>query len=144
MLWKEKFRIGIQEIDIQHEELFCRVADFLLALRQEGCWEDKLPRVKATMEFMQKYVVIHFDCEEAFQRQINYPMYAEHRALHEAFKQEVVRYGKVLADKDFPEEVVQELAGKLLTWLIHHVANNDIKMASYINKAEGTSHETRI
>ncbi len=93
VLWKDKFKIGIPVIDQQHEELFCRVADFLLVIRLAGPWEEKLPRVKATMNFMQEYVISHFAYEEALQRDINYPHYEEHKKFHTNFTNEIGRYG---------------------------------------------------
>ena len=82
MLWKNRFKVGISGIDQQHEELFCKVADFLLAMRQDGAWEEKLPQVKSTMEFMAQYVIFHFDDEEKYQQTINDPLREEHRQLH--------------------------------------------------------------
>ncbi|MDI9418646.1 MAG: hypothetical protein QM399_00480 [Bacillota bacterium] len=31
MMWKEKYRIGVEAIDNQHRELFQRVSDFLMS-----------------------------------------------------------------------------------------------------------------
>ncbi len=132
MLWKDKFKIGIPLIDQQHEELFCRVADFLLVLRLGGPWEEKLPRVKATMKYMQEYVISHFADEEAFQRDINYPHYEEHKKFHIAFTSEVARYSDKLEQEGYPEEVVNEMGDILLGWLIHHIGSDDLKIGDYM------------
>lgn len=136
MMWKEKYKIGIQTIDEQHEELFRRVSEFVQSLRQEGRWEEKLSKVKETMDFMQSYVVTHFDYEEAYQRKINYPDCDSHRKIHEAFKAEVHQYAQQFERDGYQEELVQKLGGKLMAWLINHVAATDLKMAQYANHKE--------
>lgn len=67
-MWKEKYKIGITLIDEQHKELFDRVEKFLTLLRKDGDWQEKLPEIKKTLLFMQNYVVVHFDTEEAYQK----------------------------------------------------------------------------
>ena len=139
MLWKNRFKVGISGIDQQHEELFCKVADFLLAMRQDGAWEEKLPQVKSTMEFMAQYVITHFHDEENYQQTINYPLREEHRQLHEAFRADMQSSIQRLEQENYPEVLVQELGGKLLTWLINHVVAVDLKMAHYAKEAGGNS-----
>jgi hemerythrin len=138
MMWKEKYRLGVPKIDEQHEELFRRVSEFVLALRQEGQWEDKLPKVKETLEFMQSYVITHFDDEEAYQLSVNYPGYEQHKEIHEQFKAEVGTYAERFEQEGFAEDTVQQFAGKLLAWLINHVAASDQKIADYVrSQGEG-------
>jgi hemerythrin len=135
-MWKEKYKIGIQTIDEQHEELFHRVSNFIASLQGEGQWEEKLAKVKETMEFMQSYVVTHFDYEEAYQRKINYPEHEQHSKIHEDFKREVREYAMNFEKEGYSEEAVQKLAGKLMAWLINHVVATDLMMAAYISDKE--------
>ena len=86
MMWKEKYKVGAELIDTQHKELFKRVSDFIQAVQAQGPWESKLDHVKETMEFMQHYVIVHFDDEEDFQKEIGYPGLEEHREIHSRFK----------------------------------------------------------
>ncbi|NLC77770.1 MAG: hemerythrin family protein [Clostridia bacterium] len=138
MMWKEKYRLGVDKIDEQHEELFRRVSEFVLALRKEGQWEAKLPKVKETMEFMQSYVVTHFNDEEAYQQSIDYTGFEQHREIHEQFKAEVGQFAERFEQEGFAEDLVQQFAGKLMAWLINHVAASDQKIAEYVRtKGEG-------
>lgn len=136
MIWKEKYKIGIQTIDEQHEELFRRVSDFIEALREDRPWIHKLPKVQETMEFMQNYVVIHFDYEEKYQQSIQYPEQEAHHKIHEDFKNEVNHFVQKFTQEGYTEEGVQQLAGKLMAWLINHVAATDLKMAEYVRSQE--------
>lgn len=136
MMWKEKYKIGVDKIDEQHEELFRRVEDFVISLRKDGEWETKLPKVKETLEFMQGYVVTHFADEEAYQEEQGYPGLEIHRQVHEDFKKEVGEYAIKFEEQNYPEDLVQQFAGKLLAWLINHVAATDQKIADYV-KSKG-------
>ncbi|ACB84230.1 bacteriohemerythrin [Natranaerobius thermophilus] len=140
MLWKDKYKIGVEEIDRQHKELFERVGNFLKVVRSDENWEDKLDTVKETLEFMKEYVVIHFDSEEAFQKKIDFPGYEEHKEIHENFKQEVEEYARRFEEENYNEELVQEFGGKLMAWLINHVAATDQKIGEYVESQEGGSH----
>jgi len=131
-MWKEMYRVGVELIDKQHQELFQRVEDFVLAIKGSGAWEEKVEKVKDTMEFMQNYVVEHFRDEEEYQKEINYPDYEKHHKIHEEFKSEVNKYAQNFAEKGYTEEFALEFAGKLMTWLINHVAMTDQKIGQYV------------
>ena len=137
-MWKNHFRVGIPAIDKQHEELFCKVADFLLAVRQEGPWEDKLPQVKATMAFMEQYVIVHFHDEEEYQRTIHYPQHEEHRQIHDEFRSSIRQSIENLEHQGYEEAGLEELGDRLLDWLINHVMASDLKMAQYAKDASST------
>jgi len=136
MMWKEKYKIGIPLIDEQHKELFDRVEKFLTALRKDRDWQEKLPEIKKTLSFMQNYVVVHFDAEEAYQKKIGYPDLQQHRLIHKEFTDYVMQCARDFKKEGYPEQSVQQFAGKLLAWLINHVVATDLKMGSYV-KEEG-------
>lgn len=137
-MWKEKYRIGVELIDSQHQELFNRVSDFLQAVQRDGDWEKKLEQVKSTMDFMQRYVVEHFDAEEAFQQEIGFPEYPIHKQIHDEFKSAVNNYAETFARDGYSEELVQEFGAKLMTWLIMHVAAADQKIGAFVRQKGGT------
>ena len=73
MMWKDKYKVGVELIDEQHKELFKRLSEFIQIVQSKSDWNERLDKVKETMEFMQEYVIFHFDDEEAYQEKINYP-----------------------------------------------------------------------
>lgn len=137
MMWKDKYKIGIDEIDKQHEELFGRVSDFNQAIRSDEDWETRVNKVKETMAFMKDYIITHFNEEEAYQEEINYPYLEEHRDAHIKFKESVNNYVKIFEEEGFTEEKIQEFGGKLMTWLIMHVGNMDQKIGEYVKSKGG-------
>ncbi|HOQ38160.1 MAG TPA: hemerythrin family protein [Acetivibrio sp.] len=137
MMWKDKYKIGVEAIDQQHEELFRRVSNFNQTIRNEVNWEAKLDKVKETMLFMKDYVIVHFNDEEAYQEQIGYPQIEEHKDAHAKFKQGIDNYVKIFEEEGFTEEKIQEFGGKLMAWLIMHVGNMDQKIGEYVKSKGG-------
>lgn len=131
MMWKEKYKIGVAKIDEQHEELFRRVSDFIRSVQAKGQWEEKLGKVKETLNFMKDYVVTHFRDEEIYQQKIGFPGYKKHKEIHDNFKAEVGDYAQKFQQEGYSEELVQEFGGKLMAWLIYHVAGIDQKIGAY-------------
>lgn len=136
MLWKEKYRIGVDLIDEQHEELFRRVSDFMSTLRSQGQWEEKVAKVNETMAFMSEYVVTHFRDEEELQEKVGFPDLESHRKIHAEMVNYVVEVSKQYEEEGYKEELIQQFAGKLLAWLINHVAASDQQIANYVKSQE--------
>ncbi|HHV38860.1 MAG TPA: hemerythrin family protein [Tepidimicrobium sp.] len=137
MMWKERYRIGVDLIDNQHRELFRRLSSFIQVVQNEDPWDQKLDDVKSTLNFMQEYVVYHFEDEERYQREIGYPDYEEHREAHAKFKEEINEYVRLMEEEGFTEESIQELAARLMTWLIMHVGKADQRIGEYAKSREG-------
>ncbi|NMB43412.1 MAG: hemerythrin family protein [Clostridiales bacterium] len=142
MLWKDTYELGVPVIDAQHKELFSRVEAFLQVLRSKDSWEDKLPKINETLEFMKGYVVEHFQDEEEYQKKINYPGYEGHKQIHDGMVNYVLEVSKRFEESSNDENIMQEFGGRLLAWLINHVASQDLRIADYAKK-EGVSGNGR-
>ncbi len=139
MIWKEKYKVGVPQIDSQHEELFARVTTFVETLRSDKEWDEKVNQVNETLEFMKDYVVTHFRDEEAYQKEIGYPESESHKKVHSDMVAYVAMVSEQYEKNGYEETLIQQFAGKLLTWLINHVAADDQKIADYARKKEATS-----
>lgn len=131
MLWKDKYELGVDLIDTQHKELFQRVETFLYTLRSVASWEEKVQRVNETLEFMNGYVIEHFRDEEAYQKKIGYPHYEMHQQIHKEMVNYVQQVSVEYEREGCNEQLMQQFAGKLLAWLINHVASEDQRIANY-------------
>ncbi|HHV59032.1 MAG TPA: hemerythrin family protein [Clostridiaceae bacterium] len=134
MLWKDKYEIGVPRIDAQHKELFSCVESFLQVLRAEESWNEKIPRINETLEFMKRYVVEHFRDEEEYQKSINFPEYEYHKKIHNGMVKYVQEVSRQYEQSDNNEYLMQQLGGRLLAWLINHVAAEDQLIADYAKK----------
>ena len=137
MIWKEKYKVGVPEIDAQHEELFARVTSFVEVLRSDKEWSEKVSQVNQTLSFMKDYVVTHFHDEEAYQKEIGYPDAEAHKKIHNDMVAYVGAVAAQYEENGYEEVLIQQFAGKLLAWLINHVAAEDQKIADYARKKEG-------
>lgn len=136
MIWKEKYKVGVPQIDAQHEELFSRVTAFVETLRSNREWSEKVSQVNATLEFMKDYVVTHFRDEEAYQDEIGYPESEAHKKIHNDMVAYVGTVSEQYEKNGYEEALIQQFAGKLLAWLINHVAAGDQKIADYARRKE--------
>jgi len=142
MLWKDKYELGVPLIDSQHKELFRRTEAFLQTLRSSASWEEKVQHVNETLDFMSAYVVEHFHDEEAYQKEIGYPGYEAHRKIHADMVRYVLQVSRDYAANGCNEQMMQQFAGKLLAWLINHVAAEDQHIAAYaIEKGVSTLND---
>ena len=131
MLWKDRYKLGNDLTDGQHQELFKRVSDFLEVLRSSKTWEDRVDKVNETLEFMKDYVITHFRDEEQYQQKIGYPGLESHKKIHRDMVSYVAGVEKKYKQEGYSEKLIQQFAGRLLAWLIHHVAAEDQKIAVY-------------
>jgi hemerythrin len=135
MIWRDNLKIGIEKIDQQHQELFKRFNEFMKIVRQNDYSQaEKEDKIIKTINFLNEYVVVHFNSEEVIQRNHNYPGYKEHHQAHEDFKADVADFKQEFENKEYDEDSLQRFSGKVLTWLLNHVADEDQKIANYIGR----------
>lgn len=142
MIWKEEYKIGVELVDEQHKELFKRLGDFIQTVRSDKEKAEKKDEVEKTLNFMGEYVVTHFDAEEALQKKFDYPDFENHHQIHEDFKAEVAEFQEKYQQNEYDEDFVMEFSGRLLTWLINHVASTDQDIGEHINSAKAKEEET--
>ncbi len=141
MLWKDKYELGVPLIDAQHKELFRRVESFLQVLRSAVSWDEKVQKVNETLEFMKGYVVEHFRDEEEYQKSVGYPGYEAHKQIHTGMVDYVLEFSKQYEQSNHDEQLIQQFGGRLLAWLINHVAAEDQRIADYAIKKGASGNE---
>jgi hemerythrin len=141
MLWKDKYELGVPMIDAQHKELFRRVETFLKVLRSKDYWNEKIPKINETLEFMKRYVVEHFRDEEEYQRSINYPGYEVHKQIHNGMVNYVQKVSEQFEQSSNNEDLMQQFGGRLMAWLINHVAAEDQRIADFAIKKGVSGNE---
>lgn len=128
--WDNALNTGIQEIDAQHQELYRRINRLLeAAVQGQGRSE-----IGATIEFLQRYVVTHFQSEQKRMVAGNYPEYAAHKALHDAFVADLAQL-KAQFDKDGATSLlVIQVQRRVIDWLNDHIKIQDRKFSQFINR----------
>ena len=119
--WNEDYCIGDATVDSQHKYLFS-VANELVDS------QDKAELTNNAMKLF-RYVREHFDYEEAVMRQIEYPAYREHVAMHEEL---ITQLSAISSDIRNDRWSVAELQQFMDRWLTVHIVEEDTKLTEFI------------
>jgi hemerythrin len=126
--WKKEFRIGVQEIDAQHQELFTRLDRFIEAIEQGEGGRQLAP----LLQFLDDYTRRHFMAEENLQRRFNYPHVEMHVAEHRNFLKKLERLAERLAQGEAADGLVRLTSDVLQQWLIQHICQVDKVLGAFI------------
>ncbi len=130
--WKDGYKIGHDEIDAQHKQLFSMVNDLLAATDTAGLTTGAMALFKYTRE--------HFAHEEQLMRRINYPAMANHQAQHDSLISRLNEVAARIANETINREVLEAF---LSDWLLNHIATTDTKLATYV-RLNGESLQTSL
>ena len=128
IVWSDELSVGVELIDQQHQELFTRINRLLSGLGEVG----SAAELARTMEFLQDYVVLHFDAEEEQMTAYDYPFYREHKDAHVWFIKEVSEMAKELEARGASEELYVRAEKTLVDWFLSHVRKTDMKLGSFL------------
>jgi hemerythrin len=132
--WDETFSVGSPIIDRQHQKLI----DLINNLHQVLMEEDRTGRLadaKArTIDALMEYGMQHFETEEEYMQEMNYPELDEHRKEHRIFIENLNRYR---AELTTAYEVRTSQVMKIMTdWLRDHLLNQDRKYADFAREGK--------
>jgi hemerythrin len=126
--WTEELTTGVEIIDTQHKQLFKALNDLV-----EACFSGQVhAKLDSTAEFLVDYTAKHFADEEKLQEQCQYPGQAQHKKLHEAFKATVGELAAEIKAGKPSAALVRKVNSSLGNWLIHHIKEEDKKIAAHI------------
>jgi len=130
IIWNDKYLTGIEIIDSQHKNIFKCVNNLFDAIEKLEIKEELLEKIRC-IDF---YTTEHFDTEEKYMLELNYPGYLEHKKTHEEFKKvyEEIRYNYVYK-KDTVYVLAVHLNHTMADWLDYHLQNEDRRLAENIS-----------
>ena len=133
--WEDRFGVGINTIDQQHQRLFALInqlhdaierCEQLATLEAVLC---ELDAVTATIGELIDYARYHFSTEEDYMRRYEYPDRLSHQAQHQQFVEEVQGYRKRFEQKK--TRISPEVADFLVNWWRTHILNSDKKCGAF-------------
>ncbi|MEG0541414.1 MAG: hemerythrin family protein [Angelakisella sp.] len=125
--WDKKLELGVALIDNQHKELLEQANALLIAFKcGDGC-----KKTKECLDFLNQYILYHFQAEEAFQVECNYPVYREHQAKHSYLATQVKFHTVGVEAADFSPESITDFYDFFAEWIIAHVLQEDMEFAIY-------------
>lgn len=128
--WDDKYKIGHQIIDSQHQHLF-KLADRLHVFVESGTGTNNEELEQVILECAE-YVLTHFTDEEQIMEEIGYAEIERHRKLHLDFN---IYISGIVGDFTSGKEInVGSLYAFLTDWLVKHIILEDKKIADAIGQ----------
>jgi hemerythrin len=126
--WKDQYSVGIKEFDLQHKKIIQLLNELYEAMR------DRKPKevLGKIINNMTTYAAMHFQTEEKYMKQYNYPSLETHHKEHEDF---------VIKVNDFKEKFQQgslmlslDILNFLKSWLKDHIMGVDKEYTAYFKQ----------
>lgn len=118
---------GLERIDMDHQELFRRIADLRAAIRA-GIRSE----VTETLGFVRRYVDSHFEREEREMLATAYPLYHVHRAAHGRLAREVRALETEWAKNGVTPALADSVLEALSEWFEVHVMELDAQFVRHL------------
>jgi hemerythrin len=141
--WRDEWLLGISQVNGEHQELtrlFNRAAERFSCAPEgpsAGKASERSREIIGLLQEFGEHVRIHFENEEDVMHDAGYPDFESHRVEHLTLLAEYAELLREL-DKKGVECLDAETLDSLKTWLIYHVANEDIRFGEfYRNRARG-------
>ena len=135
MEWNESLATGIASIDSQHKELFKRINNLVLAIKQQRCKSE----IDGVLKFLEDYARIHFSDEEKHMIETTYPGYDEQRVEHRKYLQALDELKKQAALPRIPGASYDLSATTnqvVVDWIVAHIMKIDMKFAKFLKERE--------
>ncbi len=126
--WRDDFLIGIDEIDEQHRSLVAKLNGLIDKYQTEP---DEL---RAVVDFLIDYVLMHFETEEKYMKKYGYPGLAEQIMEHREFTKELNKIVDQFMLEGPSDEIEQKIEKGLIRWVEHHIMNVDRKFGLWLKE----------
>ena len=124
--WDDSFITNVQKIDEQHRVLVNTINELHTAMTQ-GKSNEMLTEI---IQGLVDYTVTHFQTEENFMQQHQYPDFPSHKKEHDEFVSEVGKFQQdFLAKKVFLSIKVFNF---LIEWIDNHIRTSDQKLGKFL------------
>ena len=128
LVWNEKYNIGIDLIDREHEKLF----HILNKLFDFGRQEEKSHWVcQEAVKYFKDHAIQHFADEEEYMDSVDYAGLATHRRIHKNFRERTLpALERELEQTGYSESSVSHFLGVCAGWLVGHTLVEDQMIVS--------------
>jgi hemerythrin len=124
--WREEFRIGVEDIDEQHMQLF-DIANRAYELLKDEMRADKYDGIIAIIEELKEYTVYHFNFEQEYMAKIGYKKFLSHKVLHDDFIEKINNVNMNKIDEDQGQYLL-DILEFVVKWIEGHILGQDKKI----------------
>lgn len=126
--WRDDFSVGVVAIDDQHKELLS-----IMRTLAESIQEKRRKDVADTLNFLERYVVDHFEMEEGLMQASGYPFMAQHVHEHRTFRTYFERLRREIESGGLdPTSEKFRVQLLLVDWLINHTTKTDRHLGIFL------------
>jgi hemerythrin len=124
--WEDRYKLGHEPIDRQHERLV-KLVNVLYEAMYAGEGRAVLAE---TLDGLLAYAATHFEAEERLMARIGYPDLPEHRRVHRRMAAHVEELKAKFDAGDLSSPV--QISNFLKKWLTRHILGTDHKLKPFL------------
>ncbi len=136
--WSDAMTTGNAHIDQQHKELIAVTQKLLTAIKKGRGTHSELAKQEAyeTLAFLGRYVIEHFEYEEAMMERYDFPLKELNENEHRIFTYRLHNLLRSVESHGFTRNNVIKVETLLGHWLLHHIIEIDSQLEHCIKLAE--------
>ena len=133
MEWTEKLATGISTIDSQHQELFKRINNLVIAIKEHRCKAE----IDGTLKFLDDYARVHFSDEEKHMRETNYGGLEQQQEDHKHY---LAALAELQAQASQPRiaggsyDLSATTNQVVVDWIVDHIIKVDMKFGVFLKQ----------
>ena len=140
--WDDRFKIGVEIVDRAHAKLF-RIVNKLFDISQDAS-TNQAAYVEG-IKYLEAYSMTHFSEEEAYMRSVRYNGYAEHKRIHDNFRNKtLISLKRDLELSGYSVPAVQRFVGIMNNWLSEHIMLEDQAIVGKAVRQKKRDRSTQI
>ena len=131
MEWSDKLAVGVATIDSQHKELFKRINNLVLAIKQHRCKAE----IDGTLKFLDDYARIHFAEEERHMKEAHYAGCEEQIEAHKKY---LTALAELKAEAALPRipgssyDLSATTNQVVVDWIVDHILKLDMQFGEHL------------
>ena len=113
--WDDKYSVDISLIDEQHKKLIEIINKASMVEISSNSQKDVL----AILDQMTEYILKHFETEEHYMKEFDFPGFQPHRNEHIDFTNTTIDYKIRAVGGDY--KIINEIIEYLMEWVVNHI-----------------------
>ncbi len=130
IIWGPEFSVFVESLDSQHQVLF----DLLNSAQDAMLSGHGNEEIYKIMKGVVDYTLTHFNTEESYLAEINYPNIAHHMEEHNNLAKQAEFFLEKM--KNSEPVAIATVLNFLQDWLLNHIRQEDKKYAEFKNSNE--------
>lgn len=128
--WSEKFEIGVDKMDEEHQILIQKINRLVSALNGT-----KVEAIKNNLYDLRDYTLQHFEDEERYMESVGYPDLEAHKKIHKNMVSKFLEYQDQFHSNSLDKK---KFIAFLKNWLISHILGVDKQYAEHSHKVSSS------